>query len=206
MPARRRSRARASGVRYDRAAGRQLHAAPELRHGRRAGRRTAARSSPSPTWRRLFERATGQEPFKIPDCWVRVRDTLDMQTRFDLSSNNDIVGGNSGSPMIDVSGHVVGLIFDGNIHSIAGDFWFDPQMNRAVAVDPQIMFEALRKVYKANELLASWAPSKLSRRTRGPVNRWSGVRARQGGVPRRARRCGNSRASHPAPAVRRAAR
>jgi hypothetical protein len=103
---------------------------------------------------RLFERATGQEPFKIPDSWLRVKDTLDMQTRFDLSSNNDIVGGNSGSPLIDVSGRVVGLMFDGNIHSIAGDFWFDPQMNRAVAVDPQIMFEALRKVYKANELLS----------------------------------------------------
>ena len=102
---------------------------------------------------RLFERATGQEPFKIPDSWLRVKDTLDMQTRFDLSSNNDIVGGNSGSPLIDVSGRVVGLMFDGNIHSIAGDFWFDPQMNRAVAVDPQIMFEALRKVYKAKELL-----------------------------------------------------
>jgi hypothetical protein len=102
---------------------------------------------------RLFERATGQEPFKIPDSWLRVKDTLDMQTRFDLSSNNDIVGGNSGSPLIDVSGRVVGLMFDGNIHSIAGDFWFDPQMNRAVAVDPQIIFEALRKVYKAKELL-----------------------------------------------------
>ena len=102
---------------------------------------------------RLFERATGQEPFKIPDSWLSVKDTLDMQTRFDLSSNNDIVGGNSGSPLIDVSGRVVGLMFDGNIHSIAGDFWFDPQMNRAVAVDPQIMFEALRKVYKAKELL-----------------------------------------------------
>ena len=102
---------------------------------------------------RLFERATGQEPFKIPDSWLSVKDTLDMQTRFDLSSNNDIVGGNSGSPLIDVNGRVVGLMFDGNIHSIAGDFWFDPQMNRAVAVDPQIIFEALRKVYKAKELL-----------------------------------------------------
>ncbi len=102
---------------------------------------------------RLFERATGQEPFKIPDSWLRVKDTLDLQTRFDLSTNNDIVGGNSGSPLIDVNGRVVGLMFDGNIHSIAGDFWFDPQLNRSVAVDPQIIFEALRKVYKANELL-----------------------------------------------------
>jgi hypothetical protein len=103
---------------------------------------------------RLFERATGQEPFKIPDSWLAAKPTLDMQTRFDLSSNNDIVGGNSGSPLIDVDGRLVGLMFDGNIHSIAGDFWFDPATNRAVAVDPQIIFEGLRKVYKANELLA----------------------------------------------------
>ena len=49
---------------------------------------------------------------------------------------------------------IVGLMFDGNIHSIAGDYWYDPVLNRAVAVDPTIMFESLRKVYKANELLA----------------------------------------------------
>ena len=75
---------------------------------------------------RLFERATGQEPFKVPDSWLAVKDQLDPQTRFDLSTNNDIVGGNSGSPLIDTRGRVVGLMFDGNIHSIAGDYWFDP--------------------------------------------------------------------------------
>jgi V8-like Glu-specific endopeptidase len=83
-----------------------------------------------------------------------VKDTLNLQTRFDLSTNNDIVGGNSGSPLIDKNAQIVGLMFDGNIHSIAGNFWFDDRTNRAVAVDPQIMFEALRKVYKADELLA----------------------------------------------------
>jgi len=103
---------------------------------------------------RLFERATGKEPFRIPDSWVKVKDTLNLQTRFDLSTNNDIVGGNSGSPLIDKNAQIVGLMFDGNIHSIAGNFWFDDRTNRAVAVDPQIMFEALRKVYKADELLA----------------------------------------------------
>jgi len=102
---------------------------------------------------RLFERATGQEPFKVPDTWLAAKSTLNLETRFDLSTNNDIVGGNSGSPLIDAQGQIVGLMFDGNIHSIAGDFWFDPQMNRAVAVDPQIIFEGLRKVYKAEELL-----------------------------------------------------
>jgi Peptidase S46 len=102
---------------------------------------------------RLFERATGQDPFRIPDSWLKVRDQLDMRTRFDLSSTNDIIGGNSGSPMVDASGKIVGLIFDGNIHSISGDYWYDAELNRSVAVDPAIIFEALRKVYKANELL-----------------------------------------------------
>ena len=103
---------------------------------------------------RLFERATGQEPFRIPDSWLRVQGALDRETRFDLSTSNDIVGGNSGSPLIDTGGRLVGLMFDGNIHSIAGSFWFDPELNRAVAVDPAIMFEALRKVYQADGLLA----------------------------------------------------
>jgi hypothetical protein len=103
---------------------------------------------------RLFERATGREPFKLPDSWLNAKSALDLTTKFDLSTNNDIVGGNSGSPLIDSSGRLVGLMFDGNIHSIAGDYWFDPQLDRAVAVHPAIMVEGLRKVYRANELLA----------------------------------------------------
>ena len=103
---------------------------------------------------RLFERATGQEPFKVPESWMSVKGQLDPGTKFNLSTNNDIVGGNSGSPLLDASGRLVGLMFDGNIHSIAGSYWFDPALNRAVAVDPAIMLEGLRKVYKANELLA----------------------------------------------------
>jgi hypothetical protein len=102
---------------------------------------------------RLFERATGQDPFRIPDSWLAVKGQLDPATRFDLSTNNDIIGGNSGSPVIDAHGRVVGLIFDGNIHSISGDYWYDAELNRAVAVDPAIIFEALRKVYQAQELL-----------------------------------------------------
>jgi hypothetical protein len=102
----------------------------------------------------LFARATGQEPFKVPDSWVSAKGQLDLDTKFDLSTNNDIVGGNSGSPLLDANGQLVGLMFDGNIHSIAGSYWFDPELNRAVAVHPAIMLEGLRKVYKANELLA----------------------------------------------------
>ncbi len=101
----------------------------------------------------LFDRATGAEPFKVPDSWVAVRDQLDKDTLFNLVTNNDIVGGNSGSPLISAKGEVVGLLFDGNIHSISGSYWFDTEKNRAVAVHPAIMREALTKVYKADALL-----------------------------------------------------
>jgi hypothetical protein len=103
---------------------------------------------------RVFERATGASPFKIPDSWSKVRDQLDMRTPFCISTNNDIVGGNSGSPLIDADGKIVGLMFDGNIHSIAGHYWFNAANNRAIAVHPAIIREALDKVYGARLLLA----------------------------------------------------
>jgi hypothetical protein len=76
-----------------------------------------------------------------------------MRTPFCMSTSNDIVGGNSGSPLIDVHGRVVGLMFDGNIDSIAGSYWFDPANNRAIALHPAIIREALDKVYGAKSLL-----------------------------------------------------
>jgi hypothetical protein len=102
---------------------------------------------------RAFERATGADPFRIPDSWQKVKDKLDMNTPFNLSTNNDIVGGNSGSPLINANGEVVGLLFDGNIHSISGAYWFDTEKNRSVAVHPAIIKEALSKVYGATALL-----------------------------------------------------
>jgi hypothetical protein len=103
---------------------------------------------------RAFERATGASPFRIPDSWMKARAQLDMRTPFCISTTNDIVGGNSGSPLIDVSGKIVGLMFDGNIHSIAGHYWFNPADNRAIAVHPAIIREALAKVYGAQALLS----------------------------------------------------
>jgi hypothetical protein len=108
---------------------------------------------------RAFERATGASPFKIPESWIKVKDQLDMHTPFCISTNNDIVGGNSGSALIDVRGNVVGLMFDGNIDSIAGSYWFDAAKNRAVAVHPAIIREALDKVYGAKSLLAELGAS-----------------------------------------------
>lgn len=108
---------------------------------------------PYTTLATLFERATGEAPFAIPASWLAVKDQLDMSTRFNASGNNDIVGGNSGSALLNAKGEVVGLMFDGNIHSISGSYWFDTEKNRSTAVHPAIMREALTKVYKADHLL-----------------------------------------------------
>jgi hypothetical protein len=121
-----------------------------------------ARVAPFTQLERLFERATGQPPFAVPENWQAARATLDLATPFNLSTNNDIVGGNSGSPLIDTNGRIVGLLFDGNIHSISGAYWFDVEKNRAVAVHPAIIREALTKVYRAESLLAELSAAELS--------------------------------------------
>src|ERR1700722_16038666 len=108
---------------------------------------------------RAFDRSTGVSPFKIPDSWMNVKSQLDMRTPFCISTTSDIVGGNSGSPLIDAQGRIVGLMFDGNIHSISGDYWFDAAKNRAIAVHPAIIREALGKVYGATALLAEMSGS-----------------------------------------------
>lgn len=101
----------------------------------------------------LYARATGQPPFRLPARWQQLRPRLDGGTRFNFTTSNDIVGGNSGSPVIDAQGRLVGLAFDGNIHSIAGDYGYDAALNRAVAVHPAAMLLALRDVYGAARLL-----------------------------------------------------
>ncbi len=102
---------------------------------------------------RAFERATGEPPFRIPDSWLAVKDRLDLTTRANFTTNNDIVGGNSGSPMLNAAGEIVGLAFDGNIHSISGSYWFDERINRTIGVHPAFIRTALEKVYGASALL-----------------------------------------------------
>ena len=99
-----------------------------------------------------FARATGFEPFALPQSWLDAKAQLNMQQRFDFVTTNDIIGGNSGSPMINRDGEVVGLVFDGNIESLGGDYWFDERVNRTVAVHSGAIIEALHKVYKADRL------------------------------------------------------
>ena len=102
---------------------------------------------------RLFERTTGQRPFMLPDTWQAAREQLDPDTPFNFVATTDITGGNSGSPIVAADGSLVGLAFDGNIHSIAGDYWFDPATNRTVGVNTAIMLEALETVYEADHLV-----------------------------------------------------
>jgi hypothetical protein len=104
--------------------------------------------------RGLYARANGYEPFALPPRWLSARRNLDLDAVLNLSTNNDIVGGNSGSPLLDARADILGVIFDGNIHSIAGAFWFNPADNRAVAVDTTALLQALRVVYGARALLA----------------------------------------------------
>ena len=107
----------------------------------------------------LYDRATGQDPFELDARWVAAKDRLNPKTVFDISTTNDIIGGNSGSPLINAKGEVIGAIFDGNIHSLGGDYGYDPVLNRSVAVSTASISEALRKVYGEDRLAQELAGS-----------------------------------------------
>jgi hypothetical protein len=107
----------------------------------------------------LYDRATGQDPFELDARWVAAKDKLNLATVFDISTTNDIIGGNSGSPLINAKGEVIGAVFDGNIHSLGGDYGYDPVLNRAVAVSTASISEALRKVYDNDALAQELAGS-----------------------------------------------
>ena len=100
-----------------------------------------------------FTRATGAAPFALPQSWLEAKDKLDLGKVFDIASTNDIIGGNSGSPLINKKGEVVGLIFDGNIQSLGGDFGYDGATNRAVSVSTGALKEALDKIYHADRIV-----------------------------------------------------
>lgn len=104
----------------------------------------------------LYDRAASfndKVPFDLPKRYVDGKDKLDLATPFNFVTTNDIIGGNSGSPVVNRQGDIVGLIFDGNIQSLVGDFVYDSYQNRAVAVHTAVMTEALKKLYGAQKLV-----------------------------------------------------
>ncbi len=110
---------------------------------------------PFTTFYGLYDRAasfSNKPPFDLTPKEAAARDKLDLATPLDFVSTGDIIGGNSGSPVVNRDGELVGLIFDGNIESMAGDFVYDGSKNRAVAVHSAGMMEGLRKLYGAGAL------------------------------------------------------
>ena len=100
-----------------------------------------------------YARHTGKDPFKLPDTWMKAKGKVPDATPLDMATTNDIIGGNSGSPVVDRDGRVVGLIFDGNLHSLGGRYAYVPETNRAVAVHGDGILAALEHVYGATRVV-----------------------------------------------------
>ncbi len=117
------------------------------------GKRVPAFTTLAGMYARSVERH-GRPPFDLPKRWVDRKGKLDLKTPFNFVCTADIIGGNSGSPVVNTKGEVIGLIFDGNIHSLVGNFVYDERLNRAVAVDSRAIIEAMRRIYDAKDLAA----------------------------------------------------
>jgi hypothetical protein len=103
----------------------------------------------------LYDRARSfgsRPPFDLPARIQGVERTFDLRTPFDFVSTNDIIGGNSGSPVLDRDGHYVGLVFDGNIQSFAWEFGYTDRQARCVSVDSRAIVESLRHIYNMDKL------------------------------------------------------
>jgi hypothetical protein len=115
----------------------------------------------------LYDRAAehkNKPPFDLPERWVKRKSRLDLKTPLNFVNTADIIGGNSGSPVVNRAGEFVGIIFDGNIQSLVADFYYTEKQSRAVAVHSQGIIEALRKVYDAGALADEMTEGKAGKR------------------------------------------
>jgi len=128
---------------------------PRLSYGTVAGwKADGSQIAPFTSFADLFTRATGTAPYRLPQRWLTSSQALEKTTVLDFVTTNDIAGGNSGSPVVDAGGKIVGVAFDGNRASIAGEFTYDAAINRTVVVSTAAISESLAKVYGRSALLA----------------------------------------------------
>jgi hypothetical protein len=92
------------------------------------------------------------DPYQLPESWMKNKGKVNLNTPINFTSTPDIIGGNSGSPVVNKAGEVVGIIFDGNIQSLPWNFMYSDAIGRSVAVDARGILEALRNIYGATEL------------------------------------------------------
>jgi len=118
---------------------------------------------PFTTLHGLFDRFEGwggtranlqRDTWRLPERWTSRRAKLDLSTPYNFITTNDIIGGNSGSPVVDAKGELVGLAFDGNLESLSGRYYYDGRANRTVSVDARAILEVLAKIYEAPHLVA----------------------------------------------------
>lgn len=123
------------------------------------------RIAPFTTYTGLFERnalMNNQSPFDLPERWLKGKSALDLNTPLNFINTADIIGGNSGSPVVNRAGEFVGVIFDGNVYSLVLDFAYDDVQARAVSVDSRAITEALDKIYGARDLVQELKTGKRS--------------------------------------------
>ncbi|WOE74507.1 S46 family peptidase [Alterisphingorhabdus coralli] len=104
-----------------------------------------------------YDRATGSDPYELAEAFKANKDKINADATYDFVTTNDIIGGNSGSPVLDKEGAVIGAAFDGNIHSLGGNYGYDGNLNRTVVVSTEAIQQALEVLYPAPELVAELA-------------------------------------------------
>jgi len=117
------------------------------------------------TFAGMYDRAKEMKerpPFDLPARWENGRSRLNLKTPYNFVSTCDIIGGNSGSPVVNRAGEFVGIIFDGNLQSLPWDYAFDDKQGRATSVDSAVILEGLDKIYHAKELVRELREGKRS--------------------------------------------
>ena len=125
---------------------------------RKAGKASCPRAprfrSSQPSEGRIEHAAehNNQDPYQLPDSWMKSKSKANLRTPLNIVQTADIIGGNSGSPVVNRAGEVVGIIFDGNIQSLPWNFVYDDAIGRAIHVDSRGILEAVRNIYGASTL------------------------------------------------------